>query len=285
MSSWDLYRDKKVFVKPGVQQSFDFEFLANDKAKNDFEPKVSRSDNVNQASKIVQEEIFQKKKAPKNTVTEKKVRHSSRRNTKKRNTYSHNPDIESVLPYSAWPVGELSEIRSKKEENVFHLLLPLLSELSSQNRWITLISPPLDIDKKLFAYHGIDVSRVLLIHPKDSIDDTCTMNKALKNGTSGIVIMWAEKLPKRFVAQWRKSVKQGNCRGIIVNHDPVDHHSPSIALSLNVEATNSSITITSTQRFGRKTHYKAKRSFPIVSFDDIAFNRKQENSLPFCLIN
>lgn len=276
MSSWDLYLDKKAFVRPGVQQSFDFDLPAEDKSKNNLELKTNISS---------QDGSFKKKITQERSVQKQNGQKQSQYNAQNQNNYSHRSDIESVLPYSAWPVGELSEVRSKKEENVFHLLLPLLSKLSSQNRWITLISPPQDIDKKLFAYHGIDVSRVLLIHPKDSIDDTCTMNKALKNGTSGIVILWTEKLPRRFVAQWRKSVKQGNCRGIIVNHDPVDHHSPSIALSLNVKSTSSSITITSTQKFGRKTNYKAKRSFPIVSFDDLAFNRRQANTLPFCLIN
>ena len=184
--------------------------------------------------------------------------------SEKKTTNRNNP-IDAVLPFSAWPVGELSEVRTKNDENIFHLLLPLLSKLNSEKRWITLISPPSDIDKKLFAYHGIDVSRVLLIHPKDSVDDTVTMNKALKNGTSGIVIMWTDKLPLRFAAQWRKSVKQGNCRGVIVNHDTEEHFSPSIALSLDVKTSSKAISINSLQRFGKKMNYRAKRSFPIIT--------------------
>jgi len=175
--------------------------------------------------------------------------------------------VDSVLPYSAWPIGELSEIRARTDNNIFHLILPLLSKLNQENRWITLISPPADIDTKLFAYHGIDVSRVLLIHPKGTVDDTVTMNKALKNGTSGIVILWTENLPMRFVAQWRKSVKQGNCRGIIVNHDVAEHYSPSIALALDVQSSDKAITIISTQRFGQKINYRAKRSFPVINLD------------------
>jgi len=194
-----------------------------------------------------------------------------------------NGEIESVLPYSAWPVGELSEIRTEDTENIFHLLLPLLSKLSSQNRWITLISPPADIDKKLFAYHGIDVSRVLLIHPKNAVDDTATMNKALKNGTSGIVIMWTDRVAKRFVAQWRKSVKQGNCRGVIVNRDLTEHCFPSVALALKVSSSDQSITITSTQRFGREISYRAKRSFPIVRFDNQVLDTMVSGS--YCRLN
>jgi len=174
------------------------------------------------------------------------------------------PELNSVLPTRIWPVGELSEIRCKKNVKLFHLLLPLLSKLNDEKRWITLIAPPMDIDKKLFAYHGIDVSRVLLIHPNEAIDDTITMNKALKNGTSGMVILWADKIKKRFVAQWRKSVKQGNCRGIIVNHDTVDHGSNSVALTLNVKSSRKSITITSTKKFGKLFRDSGGKSYPIL---------------------
>jgi len=191
-------------------------------------------------------------------------------------------EIDSILPFSAWPLGELSEIRAKTSEDIFHLLLPLLSKLNSEKRWITLIAPPAEIDKKLFAYHGIDVSRVLLIHPRDAVDDTVTMNKALKNGNSGIVIYWTEKFAMRFAAQWRKSVKQGNCRGIIINHDRNARSSSSIALTLNVKTSDAAITITSSKSFGEKTHYRAKRSFPIVRLADAS---PEQSLSSFGLVN
>jgi len=246
MSSWDLYADKKYTSDSETQQSFEFSFSSSEKKQSVMAPK---------------------------TISHKTVAHKVKKNRL----------VDSILSFKAWPVGELSEIRSKKEENILHLLLPLLSKLSSENRWITLISPPAHIDKKLFAYHGIDVSRVLLIHPKDAVDDTATMNKALKNGTSGIVIMWTDKLPMRFVAQWRKSVKQGNCRGVIVNHDPDEHCSPSVALALDVKSSDKAIIITASQKFGRKTNYQAKRSFPIINLDNLIPDFMEAES--FCLVN
>jgi len=176
-----------------------------------------------------------------------------------------------TLPVEAWPESELSEIRCKKETDIFHLLLPLLAKLNAERRWITLISPPSNIDIKLFAYHGIDVSRVLLIHPKSDICDTATMNKALKNGTSGVVIYWTELLEAKFLAQWRKSVKQGDCRGVIINHDNRRNASSSIAVSVNVKSKDDVIRVTSTKRFGKKSNSKSKYSFPIVSLGENYF--------------
>ena len=158
--------------------------------------------------------------------------------------------LDSVLPTQGWPQAELSEVSSGDSESVLQLLLPTLAKLNAQNRWITLISPPADINQQLFAYYGIDPSRVLLIHPKNDVDDKVTMNKALKNGTSGIVIFWASQLNKRYLAQWRKSVKQGNSTGIIINMTQKSCDSNSIALSFNVRTGVKSLSISGIKLFG-----------------------------------
>jgi len=158
--------------------------------------------------------------------------------------------LDSVLPTQGWPKAELSEVDCSDSESVLQLLLPTLANLSAQNRWITLISPPADINQKLFAYYGIDTSRVLHIHPKDDVDDKVTMNKALKNGTSGIVILWASHLNTRFLAQWRKSVKQGNSTGIIINLSAETSNSESVALSFNVSTKKKSLLVNNVKLFG-----------------------------------
>jgi len=170
-------------------------------------------------------------------------------NPVKKTQIAKTPTLESVLPTQGWPQAELSEVCSGDTESVLQLLLPTLTKLNAENRWITLISPPADINQKLFAYYGIDPSRVLLIHPKNDVDDKVTMNKALKNGTSGIVILWASQLNKRYLAQWRKSVKQGNSTGIIINMTQKSCNSNSIALSFNVRTKNKSLSITGIKLF------------------------------------
>jgi len=177
------------------------------------------------------------------------------------------PTLESVLPTQGWPQGELSEVCSEDTENALQLLLPTLSKLNAQNRWITLISPPADINQKLFAFYGIDPSRVLLIHPKNDVDDKVTMNKALKNGTSGIVILWASQLNKRYLAQWRKSVKQGKSTGIIVNMTKKSCNSNSIALSFNVSTSNESLSITGIKLFSIQQAQNDEILFSKVDLD------------------
>jgi len=177
--------------------------------------------------------------------------------------------LESILPTQGWPKSELSEINCLDSESALQLLLPTLAKLNAQNRWITLISPPADINQRLFAHYGIDSSRILLIHPKNAVDDKVTMNKALKNGTSGIVILWSSQLNKRYLAQWRKSVKQGNSTGIIVNMAHEDNSSESIALSFNVDVEENSIFINEIKLFGIHQVQRSVMALPKINLGSI----------------
>ena len=181
-----------------------------------------------------------------------------------------NKTLESVLPTQGWPKAEISEINCSHSDSVLQLLLPTLAKLNAQNRWISLISPPGEINPKIFAHYGIDMSKVLLIHPKNDVDDKVTMNKALKNGTSGIVILWAEQLNKRYLAQWRKSVKQGNSTGIIVNMSRESSCSNSVALSFSVSTVEESLQVNNINLFGIRQPQRSKILFSKTDLTAIA---------------
>lgn len=174
---------------------------------------------------------------------------------------AHGRTLDTVLPTQGWPKAELSEINSDNSESVLQLLLPTLAKLNAENRWISLISPPADINLQLFAHYGIDTSKVLLIHPKNEVDDKVTMNKALKNGTSGIVIFWATHVNRRYLAQWRKSVKQGDSTGIIVNMSHDASCSDSVALSFEVLTEETMLFVGNIRLFGVSDLKHEKISF------------------------
>ncbi len=191
--------------------------------------------------------------------------------------------LDAVLPTQGWPKAELSEINCTSSENILQLLLPTLAKLTAQKRWISLISPPVDINLTLFSYYGIDTSRVLLIHPKNDVDDKVTMNKALKNGTSGIVIFWTTELNKRYLAQWRKSVKQGRSMGIIVNMSQKKTYSDSIALSFQVDTEAQLLSVSEIRLFGVGQAQRKKIRFSKVDVNGVMERHllpdEQENTL------
>jgi len=185
--------------------------------------------------------------------------------------------LEAVLPTQGWPKAESSEINCMSSNNVLQLLLPTLAKLTAQKRWISLISPPADINLTLFSYYGIDTSRVLLIHPKNDVDDKVTMNKALKNGTSGVVIFWTTELNKRYLAQWRKSVKQGRSMGIIVNMSQEKQCSESIALSFQVDTEAQLLSVSDIRLFGVGQTQREKIMFSKVNVNGVMERRLLPN--------
>jgi len=192
--------------------------------------------------------------------------------------------LDGFLPEGGWPTCELSEVVCDHYETGLQLLLPLLASANAENRWITMISPPTNLDQSLFSYYGIDMSRVLLIHPKNDVDDKITMNNALKNGKSDIVIFWTKKLASRFLAQWRKSVKQGNCVGVIIHEKGKSHNSRSVALTIEAKAEENNILLKCAKKYGIQQKPKPEIVLPKVCEKNIA-DQQRRVSVQLKLIN
>ena len=178
--------------------------------------------------------------------------------------------LDNFLPEGGWPGCELSEVVCDRFETGLQLLLPLLAKANAENRWITMISPPANLNQSLFTFYGIDMSRVLLIHPKNDVDDKVTMNNALKNGKSHIVIFWTKNLTTRFLAQWRKSVKQGSCVGVIIHEKGKNHNSRSVALTIEAKSKDDGILLKRARKFGVQQKPKPEIILPKVCEKHIA---------------
>lgn len=172
------------------------------------------------------------------------------------------------------PESELTELVCDDTSGALYSLLPSLARLSEENRWITLVSPPANLDEKLFAAYGIDPSRVLLIHPKDSSQNTSVMNKALKNGKSGIVVYWSDKVPARFLAQWRKSVKQGSCIGVWVNLGGRPSASRSIAVTMDVKTASKYVKVKKIKEYGIASFQRSEIVLPRINTDFLIGSRE-----------
>jgi len=177
----------------------------------------------------------------------------------------------------ALPESELTEIVCDDSMGALYSLLPSLARLSEENRWITLIAPPANLDDKLFALYGIDPSRILLIHPKDLEQSTSVMNKALKNGKSGIVVYWSNAVHGRFLAQWRKSVKQGECIGVWINSSTKASCSSSIAITVDVVAANKFVKIKKIKEYGIDLLLNSEIVLPKVNIELLTSNLINRN--------
>ncbi len=151
-----------------------------------------------------------------------------------------------------FPEGELTELVCADPVDSIYALLPELSRYSDQNRWLTLIAPPMELDERLFSIYGVDTSRILIVHPDDTLRGIATMNNALKQGNSSIVVFWSDNVPQRYHAQWRKSVKQGNSIGVWVNLGPESNQSVSIAQTAVIIGDMNYIKVVSRLQYGEE---------------------------------
>ena len=63
------------------------------------------------------------------------------------------------------------------------LLLPVLKTLSRQARWIAWVNPPFIPYAPALKAAGVDIDKILLIHPKNHKDALWALERATQSGT------------------------------------------------------------------------------------------------------
>src|SRR5581483_2385709 len=82
-----------------------------------------------------------------------------------------------------WPRGVLTEIHLPLEGiGELRVLLPALARLSREDRWIVFIAPPYIPYAPALAAGGVELSRLLLVHPKTRADHLWAVESSLRSG-------------------------------------------------------------------------------------------------------
>ena len=113
--------------------------------------------------------------------------------------------------------GVTELILSKECQQQAGLILPMLAFLSQQvqHQWITWVGPP-HIDRQLLARHGVDLSKIRLIHT-NHVEDILWMTwEALAAGTSHTVIASPGKLHDRQLYQLEAAAQTGQSQGLLL---------------------------------------------------------------------
>lgn len=112
--------------------------------------------------------------------------------TNERNSLSTGfPDLDAVLPGGGWPQGTLTEILTPREGvGALSVIMPALAHLSQSKRWLVWVAPPYIPYAPAMQSAGVDLSRVLLVHPRATADGLWAVEQALRSGTCGAVLAW-----------------------------------------------------------------------------------------------
>jgi len=129
------------------------------------------------------------------------------------------PSLDGVLADRGWPKAGLVELLSARTGiGELRLLGPALAELSTQERrWITWINPPHIPYAPALSEIGIDVGKVLLVHPKTHEDALWALEQAIKSGSCSAALAWLDeaKLAAKDVRRLKLAAKRGGALTVL----------------------------------------------------------------------
>ena len=105
--------------------------------------------------------------------------------------------LDRFLPGGGWPLKAVTEILLDRYGiGELSLLMPALARLSRDKsarakRWIAWIAPPFVPYAPALLRYGIDLDRVLMVHPTSSSKDVLwAVEQVLRSGSSIAVLAW-----------------------------------------------------------------------------------------------
>jgi cell division inhibitor SulA len=114
------------------------------------------------------------------------------------------------------PMAEESGNVPRGQVENFQLLLPMLTQLNQEKRWLAWIDPPQALVSKWQKMHGIVASELLVLRSTAELPAQQLAERALRAGTCHAVVMWTEKLARSALASLQKASAEGNSHGVVL---------------------------------------------------------------------
>lgn len=103
--------------------------------------------------------------------------------------------LDSELPGGGWARGALTEVLADGAgQGECSLLLPALTAVQAEGKWIVLVAPPHVVHAPSWALAGIDLARLVIIAPDKASDTLWATEQALASGAPGAVLCWSARV-------------------------------------------------------------------------------------------
>lgn len=155
-------------------------------------------------------------------------------------------DLDRAIPGQGWPAASLTEILVEQEGvGELSLLMPALAMLSKEHRWIAWIAPPHIPYGPALAAHGIDISRVLLVHARPGRDSWWALEQALSSGTCSAVLAWPgnDALDGRKLRRLQLAAESGKTSGFLFRSGASLREPSTAALRVGLESTSEGLRV------------------------------------------
>ncbi len=123
--------------------------------------------------------------------------------------------LDALLPGGGWPRAALVELLVPRQGiGELSLLIPMLARLSGTGQWIALIAPPHIPYAPALATAGIDLARLLIVHPGNGGDTLWAMEQTLGSGSCSAVIGWPSFVNERGLRRLQLAAETGRALGV-----------------------------------------------------------------------
>jgi cell division inhibitor SulA/protein ImuA len=125
------------------------------------------------------------------------------------------------LPGGGWPRRAITEILLDRYGiGELSVLMPALARLSERasraKRWIVWIAPPYVPYAPALQLSGIDLSRVLLVHPtRERKEILWAIEQALRSGSSIAVLAWLERASNIALRRLQLAAEEHDCWAVL----------------------------------------------------------------------
>lgn len=131
--------------------------------------------------------------------------------------YSANPNTAPTVHQSKQATGRVTEIiQHSKEVSLSALLLPMLAQLSRQNRWLAIVGAPAEITRESLTEAGVDMKHLWFLKPSDKHSTLDLASRALEAQTCHAVVSWHTDLDETGMSQLQLSAASSDTQGIVV---------------------------------------------------------------------
>jgi hypothetical protein len=135
--------------------------------------------------------------------------------------------LDQYLPGGGWPLGTLTEILIENTTvPPLWLIAPALATLSREQHWQAWIAPPSIPYAPALAAAGIDLSKVLLIHPRLRNDTLWAVEQTLRSGACSAVLFWPWQQNSTVLRRLQLAAERGRSWGLCFRScHSIKHHS------------------------------------------------------------
>ena len=155
------------------------------------------------------------------------------------------PELDKHLPGGGWPAESLTEILTAHYGiGELRLLMPALARLSTETPqqdftepgWIAWVAPPFQPYPPALQQCGIDLSRMLIVRPRDPSEVLWSAEQALSSGTCVAVLLWPSMLDDQASRRLQLAAEQGHSWAIAFRPLAARRQPSAAALRLELHA-------------------------------------------------